>query len=346
MNSPTIAVALPVYNGADYVRKAIESVLGQEHPADEIVIVDDASTDRTPEILRSYDGRARVERLDQRVLAPEAWNTAVRKTTSEFVLILAHDDLLHPSFLKKANVAISDHELDLFISANEIINDQGKVIGKEPIPDSLRLPGLISPPEFLDTFTRKGQFFLPSAAVMGRRLFDRVGGFDERIRVAYDWDFYLRAAPGSRIYMTDEILMSYRVHESQSIAGHTRVDNGDSDLLFQKLPQMANALSEAQKRWLVENMCSFRRRFATGLVLNPQAPPSEVVSTRRLVARQLYEWRQATNEFAKYVSMTPTQWRQRLIWSACRHEMGVQLVRLALDVSGQMPRPRVKAAAK
>jgi hypothetical protein len=182
---------------------------------------------------------------------------------------------------------------------------------------------------------------------MGRKLFDRVGGFDERIRVAYDWDFYLRAAPGSRIYMTDEILMSYRVHASQSIAGHTRVDNGDSDLLFQKLPQMTSAFSEEQKRWLVENMCSFRRRFATGLVLNPETLPSEVVSTRHRVAQQLTDWQLAKNGFAKYVSMTPTRWQQRLIWSACRHEMGVQLIRLALDVSGQMPaRPKIKAAAK
>jgi len=228
----------------------------------------------------------------------------------------------------------------MFISLHEIIDESGKVIGRAPIPGLLKLPGRVPPTDFLNTFTKEGQFFLPSGTVFRRALFDRIGGFDENLKVAYDWDFFLRIAPNARIFISDQLLMQYRVHSTQSIAAHTRRDNGDSDVLFGKLPTLTATFSEHQKAWLVEGMCNFLRRFATLMVADPTRPASEVVSARHRVAQHLAEWQQAPNQCAKYVNPEPRQWRQWLIWNSCRSIVGVHLARLALDVSGQMPAPK------
>ena len=156
--------------------------------------------------------------------------------------------------------------------------------------------------------------------------------------------------PESRIYASDRLLMSYRVHPTQSIAAHTHEDNGDSDILFDKLPELWTHLSTLQKGWLIDNMCNFLRRFATWRIVDPSLKASEVAAVRRTVANQLERWRTSNNPFAQYVRLAPTHWRQWIIWNCCRTAVGVYLTRLVLDVSGRMgnagPRPPAKAISR
>ena len=331
---PTFAVVIPVYNGADFLSQAIDSSLAQCLPADEIIILDDASTDATSTILGQYaqqfGERLRIERLSQRELAAEAWNQVVRRSSAEFVVVLAHDDLLHVDFLARAEHAIEEFPyLDLFISGTDIIDAKGMHQRTSLISDSrFALPGLIPREKFLDKFTCSGQFFLPSGTLFSRSLFERLGGFDPRIRVAYDWDFFLRAGSFANIYISDRALASYRHHEAQSIVGHTKKDNGDSDVIFDKLPRMGEHLSGSQRLCLVRNMCDFLRRFATSLVIDPSVPANEVVATRRQIAGKIQSWRTASNPFAKYVRTTPTHWRQQLMWLCASRRTSVHVARL------------------
>src|SRR5256885_16782318 len=67
---PLVSVVTPTYNQATFLRDTIESVLSQDYPAIEYQIIDDGSTDQTPEILREYDGRALIERHENRGQTP------------------------------------------------------------------------------------------------------------------------------------------------------------------------------------------------------------------------------------------------------------------------------------
>lgn len=332
----SVAIAIPVYNGEAYLALAIESALGQRRAADQIVAVDDKSTDRTPEILQRYSERIVVRSLDQRVPAPEAWNTAVRSTSAEFVVVLAHDDLLHQGFLEAWQVAMcSDQTIDLFVTGHEVIDDTGVSQEVHRIEDAVfHVPGPVSSEQFLDRFTRDGQFFLPSGVVFRRSAFDEVGGFDPRIRVAYDWEFFLRLAPHARIYIDPEPRFSYRVHEGQSIVGHTRFDNGDSDLIFKNLPRIGRYFTDRQKRWLVANMCDFQRRFATWPIADLSVPPGEVVDRHRRIRTKLRQWRQMCPEYSMYVRVMPRRWRQWLMWNCGNSETGVRLARMLLRNTG------------
>src|SRR2546430_1623778 len=97
-----ISVALPVYNGAVYLREALESILAQEFTDFELVVSENCSTDETPEILAEYarqDCRIRVSRSDTFLRQAENVNRAVELCAAPWVKLFCHDDLMSPTCL-------------------------------------------------------------------------------------------------------------------------------------------------------------------------------------------------------------------------------------------------------
>jgi glycosyltransferase involved in cell wall biosynthesis len=98
-----ISLGLPVYNGEAYIRDCIESILAQTFRDFELVISDNASTDSTPQICREFaerDRRIRVITQERNIGAANNFNLLFHETQGEFFKWCAHDDLLHPDFLK------------------------------------------------------------------------------------------------------------------------------------------------------------------------------------------------------------------------------------------------------
>jgi glycosyltransferase involved in cell wall biosynthesis len=345
----TFAIVVPVYNGKEYVREAVYSALAQRRPADEIVVVDDASTDGTAEVLGDFvqqmpacAGALRIVGLPERVPAPAAWNEAVRQTSSRFVVVLAHDDRLHPDFLLEAERAIRKHPAtDLFICGYEVIDAMGASLGQHEVSlYGYVVPGPVPNRGYLNRFTRGGQFFLPTGVVMARSLFDCLGGFNTELKVAYDWEFFLRAGVVAQIYIDNRTLVHYRVHGSQSIGAHTRSDNGDSDRIFRNLRVIASGLSPEQSRWLVGNMCDFLRRFGTWPIADPRLPARAAVDQRGVIARKLAMWRAMDSPYSRYVTVEPRNWRQWLMWNLGRNALGVLAARALLKVVTGRPELR------
>jgi glycosyltransferase involved in cell wall biosynthesis len=101
---PLISIALPVYNGANYVRQALESIRAQIFTDFELIVSDNASTDETPEICREYarqDKRIRIHRNSQFLPQAENVNRAVDLCSGEWVKLVCHDDLMMPDCLTK-----------------------------------------------------------------------------------------------------------------------------------------------------------------------------------------------------------------------------------------------------
>jgi glycosyltransferase involved in cell wall biosynthesis len=100
-----ISVVIPTFDRAALVGRAIESALAQRHPADEIVVVDDGSTDGTPEVLARYAGKIRAFRQPNRGGAA-ARNHGVREAACEWIAFLDSDDLWPPDYLERMHAAI------------------------------------------------------------------------------------------------------------------------------------------------------------------------------------------------------------------------------------------------
>src|SRR5690349_1241524 len=97
MNCATISVALPVYNGADYLDEALETILAQDMADFELMISDNASTDATPDILAAYaskDRRVHVCRAETLLPQADNVNRAIGLCTSEWVMLFCHDDMM------------------------------------------------------------------------------------------------------------------------------------------------------------------------------------------------------------------------------------------------------------
>jgi glycosyltransferase involved in cell wall biosynthesis len=124
-----IAIGLPVYNGANFLAAAIDSILAQSYADFELVISDNASTDNTEEICRAYaqrDRRVRYVRQPINVGAANNHNLLVRMSDSEYFKWAAHDDVLAPGFLA-ACIDMLDHDSSVVLAspATVLIDEAG-----------------------------------------------------------------------------------------------------------------------------------------------------------------------------------------------------------------------------
>jgi glycosyltransferase involved in cell wall biosynthesis len=139
---PKVTIGLPVFNGAEFLAAAIESILGQTYRDFELIISDNASTDATRDICLGYasrDGRIKYIRQDRNIGAGPNHNFCFKQASGEYFRWASHDDLLEPRYLE-ACVAMLDRDLSAVLchSKTRIIGDKGEAF-------ATHLAGLDSP---------------------------------------------------------------------------------------------------------------------------------------------------------------------------------------------------------
>jgi hypothetical protein len=108
-SSPTVTIGLPTHNGEAFLAAALEALLAQDHAEFELVVSDNASTDATPAILRSFaarDARIRVERSDEFVTASQNFNRAFAAARGRYFMWAADDDLWDPAYIRRCLAAL------------------------------------------------------------------------------------------------------------------------------------------------------------------------------------------------------------------------------------------------
>jgi glycosyltransferase involved in cell wall biosynthesis len=212
---PPVSVIMPVYNGERYVAKAIESVLYQTHQDFEFIIVNDGSTDRTPEILDGYairDGRIRVihqTNMDQ----PASLNRALAEAQNTWVAVLDADDVCMPHRLETQLRALQRLPAVRVLGAYAIrIDERGKEIGMmTPRPTTLA--------EYEELIARGDNITLvhPSA-MMHRPTILSLGGYDPDFGPAADSELWSRVADNHVVMSLPEPLLYYRSHSASMSA--------------------------------------------------------------------------------------------------------------------------------
>ncbi|MBD1855180.1 MULTISPECIES: glycosyltransferase family 2 protein [Leptolyngbya] len=120
-NLPTVSIGLPVFNGEDYLEAALESLLAQTYTNFEIVLCDNASSDRTAEICQTYaakDARIRYYRNDHNIGAAENFDRVFQLSRGKYFKWAAHDDLCKPTFLERC-VEVLDRDLSVVLCTSE-----------------------------------------------------------------------------------------------------------------------------------------------------------------------------------------------------------------------------------
>ncbi len=202
-----IAVVIPTWNREELVIPALESVFAQTRPADEVVVVDDGSTDGTVGVLRRYEPRIRVVVQSNRGAAA-ARNRGLAEVTSEWVAFLDSDDLWEPTKLERQAEVADREAVDLVFCDSRPIDRDGRPLAghRKPV-----VGGDVTVPLFASVFVHTPSVLAKTA------LLRRLGGFDESLRVCEDYDLWLRASLETRFGLAPEPLFVRRVH-AQSLA--------------------------------------------------------------------------------------------------------------------------------
>jgi glycosyltransferase involved in cell wall biosynthesis len=221
---PAVSVCLPAYNGAAHVEAAIESVLVQSFPDFELVIVDDASTDRTAEIAGGYtDTRIRFLRNLQNLGAAANWNRAVAEARGHYLKLMGQDDLLYPSCLEQ-QVTVLDSERDVVLvcAKRDIIDGNGRVLLRGRGLNGMS--GRIGTAEAARRIVRSGTnlFGEPVAVLIRSETASRAGQFDARLPYVIDIEYWCRLLVFGPVYALPETLSAFRVSEGSWSAALAR----------------------------------------------------------------------------------------------------------------------------
>jgi glycosyltransferase involved in cell wall biosynthesis len=227
---PLISCVVPVYNGERYLREALDSILAQTYQPLEVIVVDDGSTDRTPELIASYAGRVRPFRQPH-AGASAARNLGLRQARSEFVAFLDADDLWHRQKLARQMDRFEARpELDLCVTGGQ--NFWMPELSETD--ERARDPRQTQPwPGYVSTATLLAR----------RRAFDLVGSFDTSLEQGEDRDWFIRAAElGLVKELLPEVLLRRRMHGANSSDRLTHAATGRANL------ELVKALLERQRR--------------------------------------------------------------------------------------------------
>jgi glycosyltransferase involved in cell wall biosynthesis len=194
---------MAVHNGARWVAAAIGSVLGQTDGDLELVVIDDGSTDATPDLLaRARDPRLRLHRQPRAGLT-RALNRALGLARADLVARLDADDLALPERLTRQRAFLAAHpDVGLLGTAAREIDEAGAPVRE------------VRPPEDDAAIRRaliRANPFVHSSVMARRGLLARAGGYDERLAVAQDYDLWMRLARLTRLANLDEVLVVRRL---------------------------------------------------------------------------------------------------------------------------------------
>lgn len=219
----TFSIAIPVHNGEKFLAATLASVLEQKRPADEILVVDDASTDRSSNILQSpeWAGKVRYVLNEHSTGFVDAWNRVVRLAKSDFVTILHQDDLLEPEYLSHVERALlSNPRCQHIYCGYYYIDARGKRISESPKPHLLT-PVMRSGKEYahryLEGVIHNRHIHRCPGVTTARTLLDKCTYRKEAGLIADD-DFFLRVGQFTDVVEISQPLASFRQHDESATA--------------------------------------------------------------------------------------------------------------------------------
>ncbi|RMH51769.1 MAG: glycosyltransferase [Zetaproteobacteria bacterium] len=212
-----VSVIVPVYNYGAYIARALESLFRQSHRNLEIIVVDDGSTDDTPQILARYGDRIRWVRQENRGAAA-ARNRGIGMARGEYIAFLDADDAYRPDNIARKLRFLREHPRYRWCYSDWAwVDAQGvpRRFGHEPERSLARLKaeGDVLP------LALQGYRLGTNLFLFAREVIEEVGGFDESLTVLEDYDLYVRAAARYPLGYVDRVLVEVHEHAGSLCTG-------------------------------------------------------------------------------------------------------------------------------
>jgi glycosyltransferase involved in cell wall biosynthesis len=311
--APKVSIITPLFNSSPHIEKTLDSVLAQTEGDWELILIDDGSTDNTPQTVEPYlkDARFGYIRQANRGIAG-ARNTGIRAAVGQWICLLDHDDRWLPSKLEKQLAFALEGEFDLLGTDAVVITGDSRTLYSgtflASVIDRLRLSRDDAGADVFELLIQCN--FICSSSVMIRKsLFDRLGLLDETAAPADDYEMWLRCMPQAKIGFLDEPLIEYHLHEknySRDVfmmlnkelyalrKGRTGISRSQRhlDVFERRISELSKNINDLSRTTARAFLDEYHRVARTGL-LSDAFPflrkalllsPSEVLMPRRLAA--------------------------------------------------------------
>ncbi|MEW5847191.1 MAG: glycosyltransferase family 2 protein [Myxococcota bacterium] len=202
-NVPLISVVMPSYNQGHFIEEAITSVLGQDYPHKELIVMDGGSTDETVEVLRRYDRHLAYWQSTKDGGQANAINLGFQRARGQVLCWLNSDDMYLPCALTKVMRAIGDVQRPALVFGGCLHFTEGAVNGFAALPDRFERERLT----YADDYDQPSTFWT-------RALWEQTGPLDESYHFIFDWDWFIRASRICDFTRLGAYLSIYRAHSS------------------------------------------------------------------------------------------------------------------------------------
>jgi Glycosyl transferase family 2 len=307
-----ISVLMPVYNGEAFLAEAIASVLNQTHRHLELLILDDCSTDRSPEIAEAFqkqDDRVRVLRNQANRKLAYTLNRGLKEAQSPYIARMDADDLCHPERFEKQLA---------FLKAHPQVGVLGTAL--EPFSEENPNRGILKHPETNEAIKAKLLFqcaFAHPSVMFHRQAIQTDLFYDEAAPLYEDYGLWIRLLPYTQFANLREPLLRYRCHSNQLSAQTEPMRLADQQTFRTLFEQLALSVSDAD--FETHLRCSRNRETVDDLALPwLKTLRSKVQETHYLSAEafdtMVYQLLVEPRLFKKNFLKTPSQGRALLQW--------------------------------
>lgn len=201
--SDLISIVLPIYNGEKYMRQSIDSVICQTYTNWELLIVDDGSTDSTPDISQEYermDPRIHYYKNPQNMRLPRTLNRGFSLAKGDYLTWTSDDNFYYPTALEKMYTALKAHGREFAFASCDIIDGDGRIV--ECITVGSRAPKQIV-----------GSNPVGACFLYSRKAYETVGEYDPELVLVEDFDYWQRICMKYTPVCISEKLYAYRWHD-------------------------------------------------------------------------------------------------------------------------------------
>ncbi len=312
-----VSIIIPTYNRANYLAAALRSVVQQEYPDLEIIVIDDGSTDNTRQVVEAYAGDGRLTYVYQNNSGKPsiARNHGLRIATGELICFLDSDDLLHPGSVSTRVAAFHAHESlvllctsSAYLRDNEAVDyNRNTVLRDRQWIASLPPECIINSHGTLTLFNRNvalelfnSDIVFTSSVMVRHEVIAQSGYFDEELRIGEDYDLWMRIACCHGMGFIAEPLAVRRRH-ADNITLDQRANMAQDEVVLLKFLAFPDRPASVDPRREREKIAGFFTECAFYCYFRDDFPLA------RQYFRKAFAWKISRSALAYYlVSCLPT----------------------------------------
>lgn len=261
--NPLVSIVMPVYNGARYLRSAIECILNQTFTDFEFVIVNDGSTDNSAEIIKSYsDPRIKLIEKEKNSGIVETLNQGIRAARGSLIARMDADDISLPERIKKQVNFLREHpEVGVLGTTMQLLNENGSLSDVDAV---------VTEDEDIRKALLVANMLVHGSVVVRRDILEKIGLYNKSAHHVEDYDLWTRASEHTKIANLPEVLYQWRINTQGLSHLNTKVQSATEkqvrDLVWDrvvrnnKLPQPSIKNALVRKKFYLSRSDRFKKK--------------------------------------------------------------------------------------